>query len=61
MVKAYRRWEQADAFGVITSNSNVLYDKSGKLVICSALEKISIWNLKQGTLVRKHGKQIGRF
>ena len=51
MVKAYLRYEQADAFGVITSGSNVVHDLSGKHVLSAALEDVAVWNLKQGTLV----------
>ena len=51
MVKAYLRYEQADAFGVITSGSNVVHDLSGKHVLTASLENVAVWNLKQGTLV----------
>ena len=51
MVKAYLRYEQAAAFGVITSGSNIVHDLSGKHVLTAALESIAVWNLKQGTLV----------
>jgi len=55
MVQAYLRYEQAASFGVICSNSNVVYDRTGRLLITAALENIAIWNIKQGTLVRSHG------
>ena len=57
MVKAYLRYEQADAFGVITSGSNVVHDASGKHVLTAALENVAVWNLKQGTLVSAHTRQ----
>lgn len=53
MVKAYLRYDLAGIFGVVTSNSNIVYDHSGKLVITAALENVNIWNVKQGTLVSK--------
>mmetsp|Transcript_32735 Transcript_32735/g.72312 ORF Transcript_32735/g.72312 Transcript_32735/m.72312 type:complete len:987 (-) Transcript_32735:326-3286(-) len=52
MVKAYLRYEFAAAYGVITSNSNPVYDASGTQLLTSSLENISLWNLKQGSLVR---------
>ena len=51
MTRAYLRYEQAASFGVICSNSNVVYDRTGRLLITAALENIAIWNIKQGTLV----------
>lgn len=51
MVKAYLRYEHSGVFGVISSNSNVLYDASGKQVITGALENIAFWNIRQGTQV----------
>jgi U3 small nucleolar RNA-associated protein 12 len=54
MVKAYLRYEQRDTFGVVASpNSNIIYDASGALAITSALERVSIWNIKQGSLVQQ--------
>ncbi|PNW77485.1 hypothetical protein CHLRE_10g438700v5 [Chlamydomonas reinhardtii] len=52
MVKAYLRYEFSSAFGVISSSANPAYDASGKLLFTSALECISVWNAKQGSLVR---------
>ena len=53
MVKAYLRYEQVDCFGVVaSSNSNVVYDHNGKLVITAALENVIVWNPKLGTAVR---------
>ena len=51
MVKAYLRYELASSFGVVASNSNVVYDDSGKLIIAASLENIAVWNVKQGSLV----------
>jgi U3 small nucleolar RNA-associated protein 12 len=51
MVKAYLRYEFSGSFGVITSNAFPLYDLSGKLLITASLENVSIWNIKQNTLV----------
>ncbi|KXZ47023.1 hypothetical protein GPECTOR_38g260 [Gonium pectorale] len=53
MVKAYLRYEFSAAFGVITSAANPAYDASGKLLFTSSLESISVWNAKQGSLVRQ--------
>lgn len=55
MVKAYLRYDLASTFGVVTSNSNVVYDHTGKLVITAALENVNVWNVKQGTLVGTAG------
>ena len=52
MVKAYKRYEHAGCFGVITSGAKPCYDAAGKHLITSALETITIWNVKQGSLVR---------
>ena len=51
MVKAYLRYELAEAFGVITSGANIVHDTSGKHVITAALENVAVWNLKQGSRV----------
>lgn len=51
MVKAYLRYEFSSSFGVITSSSNPVFDAEGKLLITSSLESISVWNIKQGSLV----------
>ncbi|EFJ52522.1 hypothetical protein VOLCADRAFT_79148 [Volvox carteri f. nagariensis] len=53
MVKAYLRYEFSAAFGVITSSANPTYDASGKLLFTASLENISVWNAKQGSLVRQ--------
>ncbi|CAM6097849.1 unnamed protein product [Calypogeia fissa] len=49
MVKAYLRYEEAAAFGVIVSpEANIDYDSSGKLLLAGALEQLVVWNVKQG-------------
>ncbi|KAG2406100.1 uncharacterized protein HKW66_Vig0053550 [Vigna angularis] len=49
MVKAYLRFEAAASFGVIASvDSNISYDSSGKNLLSPALEKIGVWNVRQG-------------
>ncbi|XP_055803578.1 SKP1-like protein 1B [Solanum dulcamara] len=49
MVKAYLRYEPAASFGVIVSGeSNIAYDSSGKHLLAAALEKIGIWHVRQG-------------
>lgn len=52
MVKAYLRYAQeGPAWGVIASaNSNIVF-ASGKLLLTASLENVSVWNVKQGTLV----------
>lgn len=51
MVKAYLRYELASSWGVLCSNANIVFDRSGKYLITSALENVALWNPKQGTLV----------
>ncbi|KAL8516742.1 hypothetical protein ACS0TY_015126 [Phlomoides rotata] len=49
MVKAYLRYEAAAAFGVIVSvDCNITYDSSGKHLLAAALEKLSVWHVRQG-------------
>ncbi|KAG7961175.1 hypothetical protein I3843_09G002800 [Carya illinoinensis] len=49
MVKAYLRYEPAAAFGVIVSvESNIIYDSSGKYLLAPALEKVGVWHVRQG-------------
>ena len=55
-MKAYLRYEQSNTFGVITSNANLVYDHTGKLVVSAALENINVWNARQGTLVRSSSR-----
>jgi hypothetical protein len=52
MVKAYLRYELSSTFGVVTSNSALVHDNSGKFVVTAALENVAVWNIRQGTLVR---------
>ncbi|KAI8372806.1 WD40-repeat-containing domain protein [Radiomyces spectabilis] len=50
MVKAYLRYEPLAAFGVIASTqSNIVYDHTGKYALSPALEEVVIWDLKKGT------------
>lgn len=60
MVKAYLRYEHSAAFGVISSSANVLYDASGKQLVTGALENIALWNVRQGSQVRRGGWQQRR-
>ncbi|KAI8983108.1 WD40-repeat-containing domain protein [Pilobolus umbonatus] len=54
MVKAYLRYEAAASFGVIASTqSNLLYDHTGKLAVSPALEDVIIWDLKKGIQAEK--------
>ncbi|WOL09865.1 WD repeat-containing protein 3 isoform X1 [Canna indica] len=49
MVKSYLRYEPGLAFGVIASlDGNITYDPSGLHLLAPALDKIILWNLKQG-------------
>ncbi|XP_024037499.1 uncharacterized protein LOC102607925 isoform X2 [Citrus sinensis] len=49
MVKAYLRYEPGAAFGVIVSvDSNITYDSSGKHLLAAALEKLGVWHVRQG-------------
>ncbi|KAK9290842.1 hypothetical protein L1049_009046 [Liquidambar formosana] len=49
MVKTYLRYEPAASFGVIVSvDSNITYDSSGKNLLAPALEKIGVWHVRQG-------------
>lgn len=55
MVKAYLRYEQAASFGVISSNSNVVYNTDGKTVLTAALENVAVWNVKTASQVGAPG------
>ncbi|XP_042505064.1 WD repeat-containing protein 3 [Macadamia integrifolia] len=49
MVKSYLRYESAAVFGVVVSvDSNISYDCTGKHLLAPALEKIGVWNVRQG-------------
>ncbi|XVE76106.1 hypothetical protein DITRI_Ditri12bG0146600 [Diplodiscus trichospermus] len=53
MVKAYLRYEPAAAFGVIVSvESNITYDSSGKHLLAPALEKLGVWHVRQGVCTK---------
>jgi hypothetical protein len=51
MVKAYLRYEHAEAYGVISSGCNVLFDSTGRQLFTGALESIAAWNIRQGSQV----------
>ncbi|XP_024544362.1 WD repeat-containing protein 3 isoform X1 [Selaginella moellendorffii] len=52
MVKSYLRYEECNSFGVVVSaESNLCYDSTGKLLIAGALDKLLVWNVKQGLCV----------
>ncbi|XP_020577298.1 WD repeat-containing protein 3 [Phalaenopsis equestris] len=49
MVKAYLRYEPRLVFGVIVSvDSNISYDSSGKHLLAGALDSVAVWDLKKG-------------
>lgn len=51
-MKAYLRYEEAEAFGVVVAGqARVSYDHSGKLLLAGALEQFLVWNVKQGRCV----------
>ncbi|KAI3880040.1 hypothetical protein MKX03_003861 [Papaver bracteatum] len=53
MVKSYLRYEPAASFGVVASNdSNISYDSSGKHLLSPALEKVGVWNVRQGVCAK---------
>ncbi|TYH77185.1 hypothetical protein ES332_D04G135500v1 [Gossypium tomentosum] len=53
MVKSYLRYEPAAFFGVIVSvESNITYDSSGKHLLAPALEKLGIWHVRQGVCTK---------
>ncbi|PQQ19784.1 WD repeat-containing protein 3 [Prunus yedoensis var. nudiflora] len=53
MVKSYLRYEQAAVFGVIVSvDSNITYDSSGKHLLAPALEKVGVWHVRQGVCTK---------
>jgi U3 small nucleolar RNA-associated protein 12 len=53
MVKAYLRYEQADAWGVITSASNVVFDRSGSTLAAASLEAVALWSVRRAALERR--------
>lgn len=53
MVKSYLRYEPAASFGVIVSlDSNITYDSSGKHLLAPALDKVGVWNVRQGVCTK---------
>jgi hypothetical protein len=54
MVKAYLRYELSNTWGVITSKSNICYDRHGKYLFTGSLERVAVWDVKQAILVRPH-------
>lgn len=61
MVKSYDRYEQEKCFGVITSQSNIVWlppsasqsSKSVGRALTSGLEEIIIWDIKTGEIIHK--------
>lgn len=60
MVKSYDRYEQEKSFGVITSQSNIIWlpssvgtSKLAGRALTSALEEIIIWDIKTGEILQK--------
>ncbi|XVF55558.1 hypothetical protein PTKIN_Ptkin06aG0045500 [Pterospermum kingtungense] len=53
MVKAFLRYEPAASFGVIVSvESNITYDNSGKHLLVPALERLGVWHVRQGVCTK---------
>ncbi|MCL7047922.1 hypothetical protein MKW94_012302 [Papaver nudicaule] len=53
MVKSYLRYEPAASFGVVASiDSNISYDSTGKHLLSPALEKVGVWNVRQGVCAK---------
>ena len=49
MVKAYLRYEQARAFGVVASpQAPPVYDDTGKHLVTAALERLAVWDVRRG-------------
>ena len=61
MVKSYDRYEQEKCFGVITSQSNIVWlppaesqsSKSSGRALTSGLEEILVWDIKTGDLLQR--------
>lgn len=59
MVKSYDRYEQDASFGVIASNSNIVWlpprqnTKSSGRALTGALEEILVWDIKTGEIVAR--------
>ncbi|CAM8897363.1 unnamed protein product [Rhodiola kirilowii] len=62
MVKSYLRYEPAASFGVIVSGeSNITYDSSGNFIVAPALEKVGIWNVRQGECKKTLVPEVAKF
>ena len=54
MPKAYLRYQESDVFGIIASpETNISYDKTGKLAIAGALESCIAWQIRGGNQVHR--------
>ena len=54
MPKAYLRYQESDVFGIIASpETNISYDKTGKLAITGALESCIAWQIRGGNQVHR--------
>lgn len=54
MVKAYLRYSEEASWGVVVSGSgHVAVDTTGRLAISPALESVIVWNIKQGSQVKR--------
>eukprot|EP00210_Caulerpa_lentillifera_P002927 g2794.t1 len=51
MVKAYLRYAQDFAFGLIASRCNGIFDKSGTRFITAVLEGVAIWKARNGEFI----------
>lgn len=51
MVKSYQRYVQDAVFGVIASDSNVLFDDASQSLFTGALDSIKQWNVKTQSLL----------
>jgi len=63
MVKAYLRYENDKAIGVVTSREcNVVLDRSGKFALAGCVETVVVWNVRQGAQVRvlRNSKSVER-
>ncbi|KAJ3270719.1 hypothetical protein HDV01_007475 [Terramyces sp. JEL0728] len=54
MVKVYQRYKLQKSFGVIaSSSSNAIFNHDGTSCYAPTLENITMWNLKQGTVIKQ--------
>lgn len=59
MLKSYLRYEQRDCFGVIASpGGNAVFDATGNMTICPALQDVIVWHLRRGTTVRGEARSL---